>query len=89
MSTTREWQKIRRERTHRLIELGSLIGMAGIDKLLEDDRACLLGGFYNLCDQLAADADPPAAIVKLRWRRRGLRAFDEADAKKAGNRKKG
>jgi len=88
MTNTREWQKARRARTRLLIEYGGLIVKAGIADLLEDDRASLLGGLYSLCDQLAEHADPPAEIVKLRWRRRGLRAFDEARAseEKAGNR---
>jgi len=91
MTGNRDWQKARRARTRLLIEYGGLVVKAGLAELLEDDRATLLGGFYSLCDQLKGlDGNPPET-VKLRWRRRGLRAFDEdagaGGAEKTGDRK--
>jgi hypothetical protein len=78
-SDTRDWAKARRERTRHLIELGGLVQKAGLVELVDDDRATLLGAFLELADQLRdgeAGANPRDLIV--RWRRRGLRAF-EAD----------
>ena len=58
---------------------------AGLADLLEDDRATLLGGFLGLRDQLAGLGDDSPADLKVRWRRRGLRAFDaDAAARQAG-----
>jgi hypothetical protein len=79
MTDTRDWRQARRDRTRLLIEYGGLVVKAGLDLLLEDDRATLLGGLLSLRDQLAGFEGDPAETVKLRWRRRGLRAFD-ADA---------
>jgi hypothetical protein len=92
MTGSRDWQQARRARTRLLIEYGGLVVKAGLDQLLEDDRATMLGGLLSLRDELARpDGDPPE-IVKLRWRRRGLRAFD-ADARavseREGDRKEG
>ncbi|MGB8843359.1 MAG: conjugal transfer protein TraD [Aliidongia sp.] len=73
----RDWAKARRERTRHLIELGGLVSKAGLVELVEDDRATLLGAFLDLADQLRfgnAEAEP--ADLMMRWRRRGLRAFD-------------
>jgi hypothetical protein len=79
MTGSRDWQQARRARTRLLIEYGGLVVKAGLGELLEDDRATMLGGLLSLRDQLAGlDADSPDTL-KLRWRRRGLRAFD-ADA---------
>ena len=90
MTGNRDWQKARRARTRLLIEYGGLVVKAGLAELLEDDRATLLGGLLSLRDQLTGlDGDPPE-IAKLRWRRRGLRVFDDnagAVLKEAGNRK--
>jgi Conjugal transfer protein TraD len=90
MTGSRDWQKARRARTRLLIEYGGLVVKAGLAELLEDDRATLLGGLLSLRDRLIRlDGDPPET-VKLRWRRRGLRAFDEdagAVLKEVGNRK--
>ena len=91
MANNREWQEVRRARTRLLIEYGGLVVKAGLAERLEDDRATLLGSFYNLCDQLNGLNGESPETVKLRWRRRGLRAFDEdADAvpEKMGGRKK-
>ncbi len=97
MAETSDWRQVRRARTRLLIEYGGLVVKAGLPGLTEDDRATLLGGFLSLRDQLNGfDADPPET-VKVRWRRRGLHAFD-ADAsaaptqlrgRKRGNRKEG
>ena len=62
------------------------------DVRLEDDRATLLGALLALCDLLDGVGDDSPADLKLRWRRRGLRAFDadataKAEAKQAGTRK--
>ena len=67
----------RRERTHRLIELGGLVQKARLSELVDDDRAVLLGAFLSLTDQLAGE---DRATVLTLWRRRGKRAFaaDEA-----------
>lgn len=61
----------RRERTHRLIELGGLVVKSGLDTLLEDDRAALYGGLLELVLQLQPDQKGTIAI----WRRRGQIAF--------------
>ncbi len=79
MTGTRDWQRARRARTRLLIEYGGLVVKAGLAELLEDDRATLLGGLFSLRDQLKglAEADNASpATLKLRWRRRGLNAFD-------------
>ncbi len=62
----------RRERTHRLIELGGLVVKSGLDTLLDDDRAALYGGLLELVFQL--QGEQPEQIAML-WRRRGQRAF--------------
>ncbi len=89
MTGDRDWQMARRARTRLLIEYGGLIVKAGLGDLLKDDRATLLGGLLSLRDQIIGlDADQPET-VKQRWKRRGLRVFDEdrAGAEKAGDRK--
>lgn len=62
----------RRERTHRLIELGGLVQKAGLADLVGDDRATLYGALLSLVETLAP-ADRQATLVL--WRRRGQRAF--------------
>jgi hypothetical protein len=62
----------RRERTHRLIELGGLVQKSGLADLVGDDRATLYGALLALTETL-----PPTdrqATLAL-WRRRGQRAF--------------
>lgn len=64
----------RRERTHRLIQLGGLVEKAGLVALIGDDDpdATLLGGLLLLrAELLGADARERLAL----WRRRGQRAF--------------
>lgn len=77
---TRDWAKLRRERTRHLIELGGLVHKAGLIELLDDDRATLLGAFLDLADRLRGEEhlDASRADLLARWRRRGLRAFDVA-----------
>jgi hypothetical protein len=60
----------RRARTRQLIELGGLVQKAGLADLVDDDRATLLQEDEH---QRVTPAD-----LLMRWRRRGLRAF-EAD----------
>ena len=73
----RDWAKARRERTRHLIELGGLVQKAGLVEVVDDDRATLLGAFMELADRLRGsnDGDDPHHLA-MRWRRRGLRAFD-------------
>lgn len=77
----------RQAATHRVIVFGSLVLKAGLVARVDDDRATLLGAFLalrHLLDDVGDDdlARVSPADLKLRWRRRGLRAFDaEADAK--------
>ena len=77
---TRQWVQDRRARTRHLIELGGLVQKAGLDELVDDDRATLLGAFLGLADQLQERVDEHQAVSRTdllaRWRRRGLRAFD-------------
>ena len=79
-SDTRDWAKLRRERTRHLIELGGLVQKAGLVELTDDDRATLLGAFLEIADQLQLREDEhqeaSRADLLARWRRRGLRAFD-------------
>ena len=75
---TRDWAKARRDRTRHLIELGGLVQKAGLVELTDDDRATLLGALLDVAGQLRNGDDngiTPADLV-VRWRRRGLRAFD-------------
>ncbi len=86
MASHRDWRQLRRERTRTLIELGGLVVKAGLPQALDDDRATLLGGLLHLADLLAGLGDDNPPDLKARWRRRGLRAFDEAAAaRKQGN----
>jgi len=76
-SDTRDWAKARRERTRHLIELGGLVQKAGLVELVDDDRATLLGAFLEMADRLRdrEDGASPQDLM-VRWRRRGLRAFE-------------
>lgn len=74
----------RRRRTHRLIELGGLIEMSGVLDELEDDRAALLGGLYQLT-QFVRNASGD----RLRsWRAFGVARLDEARLAKSAGRTK-
>lgn len=65
----------RRERTHRLIELGGLVQKAGLVELTGDDRAALYGGFLTLAMMLQGERREHTLAL---WRRSGQRAFKEA-----------
>ena len=52
----------RRERTHRLIELGGLVVKSGLDQLLRDDRAAIYGGLLELAALIHR------SYVYLAWR---------------------
>jgi Conjugal transfer protein TraD len=74
---TRQWVRDRRARTRHLIELGGLVQKAGLVDLVDDDRATLLGAFLELAGRLRdGNDDVRPADLMMRWRRRGLRAFD-------------
>lgn len=83
---TRQWVQDRRARTRHLIELGGLVQKAGLVELVNDDRATLLGAFLDLAARLQEDErqEENAADLMVRWRWRGLRAFD-ADKEAAGS----
>lgn len=77
---TRDWVRERRERTRHLIELGGLVQKAGLVELTHDDRATLLGAFLELADQLQQDSEHQGSSrtdLLARWRRRGLRTFEQ------------
>lgn len=67
----------RRERTRRLIELGGLVAKAGLVELTEDDRAAILGLLKEAAARLR-DGDREQMLTL--WRRRGRRAFAQAEA---------
>jgi len=84
----RDWRQQRRDRTRLLIEYGGLVVKAGLADRMDDDRATLLGAFLALHDLLDGHGDDSPADLKVRWRRRGLRAFDaDAARKQEGDRK--
>lgn len=66
----------RRERTRQLIELGGLIGKAGLVDLTGDDRAVIFGALLNVAAKLRGEERDQALLI---WRRGGKRAF-AADA---------
>jgi hypothetical protein len=81
---TRDWARERRERTRHLIELGGLVQKAGLVELLDDDRATLLGALLDVAGRLrGADGENPAHL-RARWRRAGLRAFEQDRDGQAG-----
>ncbi|MGN8000142.1 conjugal transfer protein TraD [Sphingomonas sp. 22176] len=72
----RDWQVKRRERTRQLIELGGLIAKAGLVELTDDDRAAILGLLLEAAAKLRnGDGHTQLAL----WRRRGRRAFADAE----------
>ena len=84
--------RARRERTRHLIQLGGLVQKAGLVELADDDRATLLGAFLELADRLrgADDAGVDPDHLAIRWRRKGLRAFDaDKQAAALGNQDQG
>lgn len=77
----RRQQDERQAATHRIIVFGGLVLKADLVTRVDDDRATLLGAFLalrHLLDDVGDDdlAQVSPADLKLRWRRRGLRAFD-------------
>lgn len=70
----------RRERTHRLIELGGLVHKSGLADLVEDDRAILYGALLSLAEALSRE-DRQATLAL--WRRRGQRAFSADQAERS------
>ncbi len=85
MNGHRDWARDRRARTRLLIEYGGLLVKAGLPDRVADDRATLLGALLTIRDQLDGLGDDSPADLKVRWRRRGLRAFDaDAAARVAG-----
>jgi hypothetical protein len=66
----------RRERTRQLIELGGLVAKAGIVELTDDDRAAIFGLLVEGAAMLRGEEREQALS---RWRRRGKRAFEDAD----------
>lgn len=66
----------RRERTHRLIELGGLVVKSGLVELTDDDRAAIFGLMVEGAATLRSERGDEALTM---WRRRGNRAFN-ADA---------
>lgn len=85
MTGHRDGARDRKACTRWLIEYGGLVAKAGLADRLADDRATFYGALLMLRDLLdGAGTDMPADL-KVRWRRRGLRAFDaDAAAKAAG-----
>ena len=69
----------RRERTRRLIELGGLVVKAGLDVLVEDDRAAIYGALLGLVQPV--DGEQRNEIIAL-WRRKGKRAFETEAAER-------
>ena len=68
----------RKERTRQLIELGGLIAKAGLIELTDDDRAVILGLLVEAAAKLRTDETGNQLTL---WRRRGQRAFADADDK--------
>jgi len=68
----------RRERTRQLIELGGLVAKAGLVELTDDDRAVILGLLIDAAAKLRSDETSTQLIL---WRRRGKRAFADAEDK--------
>jgi hypothetical protein len=73
----------RRERTHRLIELGGLVQKSGLADLAGDDRATIYGALLSLVELLGSDRRDEAFAL---WRRRGQRAFAAEQDEKATRR---
>lgn len=67
----------RRERTRQLIELGGLVAKSGLIELTDDDRAVILAVLIEAAAKLRSDDRAQSILL---WRRKGKRAFDDADA---------
>ena len=68
----RSWQVERRKRTRHLIELGGLVGKAGLVDLTGDDRATIFGALLWIADRLKGDQGERARVL---WVARGKQAF--------------
>ena len=66
----------RRERTRELIELGGLVVKAGIVELTDDDRVVILGLLVDAAATLRSERRDDVLTL---WRRRGKRAFADAE----------
>ena len=66
----------RKERTRQLIELGGLVAKAGLIELTDDDRAAIFGLLVEAAAKLRTDDTGNQLTL---WRRRGKRAFVDAD----------
>ncbi|MFL9839791.1 conjugal transfer protein TraD [Sphingomonas sp. ST-64] len=66
----------RRARTRHLIELGGLVAKSGLVELTDDDRAVLFGLLVDAAARLQGEHRDQALTL---WRRRGRRAFAEAE----------
>lgn len=77
-TNAKDWKAERRQRTRHLIELGGLVQKAGLIELIDDDRTVLFGAFLRLAEILSGDNAETTIVL---YRRRGRRAFAEADAK--------
>jgi hypothetical protein len=67
----------RRERTRQLVELGGLVAKAGLVELADDDRAVIFGLLVDAAAKLQGEHRQLAITM---WRRRGRRAFADAEA---------
>lgn len=74
---TRAWQVKRRERTRQLIELGGLVAKAGLIELTDDDRAAIFGILVEAAAKLSGEDREQCLLL---WRRRGKRAFNDAQS---------
>lgn len=79
---------------HKSLDRISIRQKAGLVELVDDDRATLLGAFFELAARLQDDEHSEGKPTHLivRWRRRGLRVFDtdkEASAAKGIQRANG
>lgn len=72
----------RRERTRQLIELGGLIVKAGIEELVDDDRAVIFGMLLEAAGKLR---DDDTERQRLLWRRRGQREFETGQGDGSSN----
>lgn len=77
----------RRTRPRQVIEFGGLVQKAGLVKLVNDDRAELLGALFEIAGWLQEDErQEETTNLKAHWRRRGRRASDtDAAAPGTGN----
>lgn len=73
---TRDWQVKRRERTRQLIELGGLVAKSGLIELTSGDRTVIFGLLTEAAATLRGD---DRDRVLMLWRRRGKRAFEDAN----------